>query len=139
MDVDVKTVLLLEDDADVMKVLRLVLRRKGYVLFQAMSAEVALGPKCAKHIDLLIADVSPPCYGIHVACQLKAWIPDVQIILTSGYPTDMWDEQQRVELSEIPSDSVRVLRKPFLPGELLRMIVERIGPALEVSTASAAV
>jgi CheY-like chemotaxis protein len=130
----VKTILLVEDELDVMKILRLVLQGHGYFLIEAPNAETALNFRCAKSIDLLIADVTPPCSGINIACQLKASQPDLQIILTSGYPPDMWDEQQRAELSELPSDSVRVLRKPFYPADLIKIVAERIGIAAEAPT-----
>jgi len=97
---------------------------------------MALGVSCTTRIDLLIADVTPPCCGILVAFQLKAWRPDLRTILTSGYPVNMWDEQQAAELSEIPSDSVRVLQKPFLPKDLLRTVDELIGAARDKRTAA---
>ena len=78
----------------------------------------------------LIADVTPPCSGIHVASQLMAWaVPGLRIILTAGHPSEMSSEQQRAALAEIPSDSVRVLWKPFYPGELIGMVEELIGSA----------
>jgi CheY-like chemotaxis protein len=86
---------------------------------------------------LLIADVTPPCSGIHVASHLIAWMPDLRIILSSGYPPDMWDEQQTAELSKLPSDSVHVLRKPFFPAELLRTVEQLIGAAMEIPIAAA--
>jgi CheY-like chemotaxis protein len=121
----------------VTKVFRLILRPNGYRVLETRTAETAIGIAYTEHIDLLIADVAPPCSGIHVACQLKAWMPDLRIILSSGYPPVMWDEQQTAELSELPSDSVRVLRKPFFPTELLRTVEQLIGAAMRIPIAAA--
>jgi len=132
----VKTILLLEDDPGVARLFALILRPKGYIVLETPTEEMAIGLGWAEQIDLLIADVTPPCRGIHVAFQLKAWMPALRILLTSGYPPDGWDEQQKAELSEIPSDSVQVLRKPFFPADLLRMVDKLIGPAMEGLTAS---
>jgi CheY-like chemotaxis protein len=129
-----RTILLLEDEPCVMKLFRLILKPKGYLIIEHQTAEAAI--RCAEHIDLLIADVSPPCSGINVATQLTAWMPGLRIILTSGYPQEMWNDQRRAELSAIPSD-VKILRKPFTPAELLRMVHELIGPAMEIPTAAA--
>jgi hypothetical protein len=48
----------------------------------------------------------------------------------------MWDEQQRAELFNAPSDSLRVLGKPFHPAQLRRMVYEMIG-AVTIPTATA--
>ena len=101
-----------------MSVFRLVLKPRGYIVIEHQTAETAV--RCTEFIDLLIADVTPPCSGIHVASQLMAWaVPGLRIILTAGHPSEMSSEQQRAALAEIPSDSVRVLWKPFYPGELM--------------------
>lgn len=119
-------ILLLEDEPDAAKVVRLILRPKGYVVLETPAAETAVGLGCTEDIDLLIADVMPPCSGIHVAFQLKARKPDLRIILTSGHSPGRWNKRQRAEFSEMPSDSVRVLQKPFFPAELLRTVNELI-------------
>jgi DNA-binding NtrC family response regulator len=133
----VKTILVLEDEPCVMKVLRLVLLRAGYTLIEASSAEQALqqSRKSIGNISLIIAEVTPPCSGLHVSLQMKKWMPALGIILTSCYPIDMWDEQQRAELFNAPSD-VRVLGKPFHPAQLCRMVYEMIG-AVTIPTATA--
>ena len=129
-----RTILLVEDEPVVMKVLLLILKAKGYLTLEHQSAETAV--RCTEYIDLLIADVSPPCSGIHVASQLTARMTGLRIILTSGYPPQMWDERRGSDCSAIPS-KVRILRKPFMPAELIGMVNELIGPATESSTAAA--
>jgi CheY-like chemotaxis protein len=122
-----KTILLVEDDPVVMSVFRSVLQSKGYAILEATSAEQALkwlgNPQ---RIDLIIADVGLPLRsGIRVALELRKSIPDLRIILTSGYPPDMWPDVAL--LREVPSDAIRILQKPFLPKELLDKTEELIG------------
>ena len=131
-----KTILLLEDDPSVMGIFRAVLKGASHTLIEATSAQAAVACGGIGHIDLLIADVTPPCSGIHIAFQLRAWMPHLKIILTSGLPPDMWDEQQSAELSELPSDSVRVLQKPFLPKGLLRTVSDLVGPPSKMPESS---
>jgi hypothetical protein len=57
----------------------------------------------------------------------------LKIILTSGYPTDMWPEEECAGLNELPSNSVAILPKPFFPGTLLRSVREMIAPSVEAA------
>jgi CheY-like chemotaxis protein len=129
-----KTILLVEDDPLVIGVFRSVLQSKGYAILEATSPEQALKWRgSSQRIDLIIADVVLPLRsGIHVAFELKKSIPDLRIILTSGYPADMWPDLAL--LREIPSDAIRVLQKPFLSKELWEKTEELIG--IPNSTAS---
>lgn len=130
-----RTILLVEDEPRVMKVLLLVLKSRGYVIIEHQTAETAV--ECTEYIDLLIAEVTPPCSGIRVACKLMASVvPGLQMILMTDLPLEMWNEQQRAEVGGIPSDSVRVLRKPFLPAELLCTVEELIGSSTPDSQGS---
>jgi hypothetical protein len=60
-----------------------------------------------------------------VALELRKSIPALRIILTSGYPPDMWPDVAL--LREVPPDAIRILQKPFLPKELLDRTGELIG------------
>ena len=82
-----KTLLVLEDNPSVMMVLRLML--ETYSLIEASNAEQAirLFTDHGRKIDLLVADVTlPTSSGIQVAMLLHLEIPDLPVILTSGYP-----------------------------------------------------
>jgi CheY-like chemotaxis protein len=122
-----KTILLVEDDPFVMNVVQSLLGASGYLVLEATSAEQALKwHGRPEHIDLVIADVSLPFRsGIQVASQLRAWLPDLKILLTSGYPPDMWPDA--ATLREIPAYAVRILQKPSLPKDLLQKTSELIG------------
>ena len=121
------TILILEDESCIMDLTCRVLTPLGHTTLKAATAEEAFMrfEESDGAIDLLIADVTlPVSSGIRVALELRSLLPFLRIILTSGYPPDMWNEQDAAELSELPSDSVATLQKPW-PSELLRQTVAR--------------
>ena len=135
-----QTILLLEDEEAVMRMLRLILACKGRKIVEATTAQEGLTFASSLCLDLLIADVFlGEDSGIEVARYLRASIPALKIILSSGYPTGMWGERQTAALKELGPDSVRLLVKPFLPTQLRRTVDELIGPPAKVSHRSAAV
>jgi CheY-like chemotaxis protein len=118
-----KTLLVLEDEPSVMKLLRFTLRE--YRLMEATSAEEALQLFIADPygIDLLIADLTLPAKsGIQVALHLRSKIPDLPVILTSGYSLADWSGPDCADLHRLGEASVAVLRKPFACHKLLNAI-----------------
>jgi CheY-like chemotaxis protein len=141
----VKTVLVLEDDVSILALVRLVVEQNGYAVLGATSAQEAFErfEENDGQVDLLIADVTlPVSSGIRVALELRSLLPNLRIILTSGFPESMWNGQDAAELDELPSDSVITLQKPFVPAALLGSVHRLIGlpliaaPALKMKTAS---
>lgn len=124
------TILVLEDEPSVMAVIRMVLAPLGHRLLEARTAEEAFlrFEESSGRIDLLIADVTlPVSSGIRVALEFRSWLPYLRIILTSGYPPSMWDEQDAAELSELPSDSIVTIQKPFRPRVLEQAVARFVG------------
>ena len=75
-----------------------------------------------------MADVTlPSSSGIRVALEYKCCFPRLKIVIMSGYPASMWNEQDAAEFDEIPSDSVTVMQKPFTPAVLLSTVRRLIG------------
>jgi FixJ family two-component response regulator len=67
-----------------------------------------------RKIDLLVADVTLPARsGIQVALLLRVAIPDLPVILTSGYPVSAWSDRDSADLEMLGSRPVTILRKPF--------------------------
>ncbi|MBZ5622977.1 MAG: response regulator [Acidobacteriia bacterium] len=134
-----KTILVLEDEPSLMNLMNRVLRRYGYTILEAADAEEAIRQfkNNDRQIDLLIADVSLPAIsGVQVALLLRAELPDLGVILTSGYPTHAWTIRDSRHLLRLGSDSVCILLKPFTPGILLNTISGLIGtPPSEVLSA----
>jgi CheY-like chemotaxis protein len=138
--VTVKTILVLEDEPILLKLLLLILRRSGYTVLEAAAAEEALWKFHDNNsfLDLMIADVNlPASSGIQVALLLRAEIPDLSVILTSGYPATAWTARDSADLWRLGPDSVRILQKPFRPLTLLNTVRELTG-ALDAERARTA-
>jgi CheY-like chemotaxis protein len=140
----VQTVLVLEDNASILALIRLVVEQNGYQVLAARSAQEAFEQFEANdgHVDLLITDVTlPVSSGIRVALELRSLLPYLRIIVMSGYSKSDWDAQEAAEFDELPSDSVVTLQKPFVPATLMGCIHRLIGlpfvpaPALPVTVA----
>jgi DNA-binding response OmpR family regulator len=134
----VKSILLVEDEPAILGLLTSVVSRDGYTVLKARSTEEALlrFEENDGFVDLLIADVTlPTSSGVHLAVELRALLPFLRIILTSGYPSPLWDGQDADELSDLPSDSVITLQKPFRPESLLEHIHRMIGLSMSPKVA----
>ncbi len=123
-----KTVLVLEDKSSLIKVLRRVLKR--FSLIEATTAEQALRLfiEHGRQVDLLVADLTlPTSSGIQVALLLRAEIPDLPVILTSGYPMSDWTGRDYTDLQRLGSTSVALLSRPFkaqVLSDAVRKLIE---------------
>ena len=133
------TILLVEDEPFILTLMSVTLEPTGHVLLKASGIEEAIQrfEEADANIDLVIADVNlRGASGIRIALELRSLLPNLAIILTSGHTPDMWNPQDVLELNELPSESVAVLQKPFLPATLLQTVSRfvsvpfRIGMAL---------
>jgi PAS domain S-box-containing protein len=118
-----ETVLLIEDDADVRRVVERGLGRYGYRVIVASGGEQALQllREGAAAVDVLVSDVvMPEINGIRVAREARLLRPELPIILVSGYP----DGIREAEALEGPAQSF--LRKPFEPATLSAVIREML-------------
>jgi len=125
-----KQVLVLEDDRGVLELLCLILRSSGYLVLAAGTAEEAFqqAARCNAVIDLLIADmVLTVSTGVRVGLKLKQHIPDLKLLIVSGYPEDIWLDRTFTDLNELASDAVAILQKPFRPDILVDRVRELIG------------
>ncbi|HOK47668.1 MAG TPA: response regulator, partial [Bryobacteraceae bacterium] len=114
-----ETVLLVEDDAGLRKLMREVLRAKGFAVLQAGDVNEALRI-CERHlgpIHLFLTDVVMPCMsGRELAQRATVLRPGMKVIYMSGY-TDIIAGQPEVIERDTP-----FLRKPFTPDELLSKV-----------------
>jgi len=129
-----KTILVLEDEPTVMKLLRCILA--GYNLIEAGSAEEALRLfiRQGRQLDLLLADlILPESSGVQVALMLRSEIPGLPVILTSGYPVSCWSERDCADVERLGSPSV-VVPKPFRAPAISNAVSELIGmPHCEIA------
>jgi len=134
------SILVLEDEAYLMKLLRKIL--KEHTVLEAATAEEAIRifKDNSSSVALLIADVSLPVgSGIQTALILRSQVPDLPVILTSGYPASSWSVRDFADLGRLGSDSVSILQKPFQPAVLLHAVrnLVRAPRQLEVARTSA--
>ena len=123
-----KTLLVLEDEPSLMILLRRTL--KEYNLLEAATAEEALHlfAKHDRRVDLLLADVMlPTSSGLRVAYSLRSEIRNLPVILTSGYPVNVWSDRDRVDLEQLGSNSLAIVQKPFQTQALSKLVHDLLG------------
>ena len=127
-----KTILLVEDEEQVLKLEVKVLEMNGYQVLQAgngMEALLVSGAH-AGAIDLLLADVELDrnMNGCDVARLLRRSRPGLRVLYTSGYPLDIAHEVQgQVVRREMQEWLAGFLPKPFTPsvlGENVKRLLE---------------
>ena len=119
-----ETILVLEDEARVRKLVCEVLAGRGYHVLEAVRGEEAI--RMAKEhkgrIHLLLADVvMPEMSGPQALEQIRTRHPNMKVLFMSGY-TD-----EAMVHHGILDSGVPFLQKPFLPETLARKVREVLG------------
>ncbi|TAN39531.1 MAG: PAS domain S-box protein [Nitrospirae bacterium] len=114
-----ETVLLAEDNHVVRNLTETVLKDSGYTVISAVDGEDAV-QKYREHkdrIQLLLFDLIMPKKGGKEAYdEIRAIMPDVKILFTSGYSPDI------VRAKTTLGNSAAIAYKPISPGDLLRKV-----------------
>jgi PAS domain S-box-containing protein len=115
-----ETVLLVEDETEVRRLVERLLQMQGYAVIAAASPAEAIGAaRAAGKIDLLVTDViMPGMNGREMARLLAAERPRMRVLYMSGY-TDAAIAQQGI----LPPGTA-FLSKPFTPDVLARKVRE---------------
>ena len=115
--VDGKTILVVEDEPAVRRVMRIALELGGCTVHEASNGEEALEliHRLGREVDLVIADLlMPRTSGTTLATALQRVRPELPVLFVSGASdTDL----QRI-LGRTPADD-EVLWKPFTPEQLV--------------------
>jgi PAS domain S-box-containing protein len=121
-----ETILVVEDEATLQTLARLVLEKHGYRVLTAASGKEALRiwGKHSGGIDLLLTDVVMPdnMTGRDLAEQLRREKPGISIICTSGYGRDATG----MDTEFMKRARIRFLQKPYRPQVLARLIRESL-------------
>jgi DNA-binding response OmpR family regulator len=128
----VKSILVLDDEFKLLKLVCRLLQRHGYSTLEASTADEALRlfHDNRGHIDLFIVDICLPTgSGIQVALDLRVASPDLHILLVSGYPENAWSARDSALFRSLGSHFVSILQKPFTPQILINRIDRLIGAA----------
>jgi len=121
-----ETVMVVEDDEAVRKLVRDTLEKQGYRLLVAASGPEALSiaERFDSPIELLITDmVMPQMSGRQLAERMKTVRPQTQILFISGYT-----ESAIVQTATLGYENT-FLQKPFTPSMLSRAVRELLDKA----------
>ena len=124
-----ETVLIVEDEEPVRKLLRRVLAAVGYTVLTAADGEEAFRLLAAsEHVpDLLVTDVVlPGRTGPEIAREVRRRVPDVAVLYISGYT-------ERAAANAVAIDAP-FMAKPFTP----ELLAQRVREVLDARTAAPA-
>ncbi len=122
------TILLVEDDPAVRKMLEVLVRSAGYEVLTAARGDEALRildgapPRIPPRVDALITDVVMPgeLDGAELARRLRERLPGLGVVCTSGFVRDALSDT-----SELPEGAI-FLQKPFSAEDLLDALIRVI-------------
>src|SRR5215207_3918561 len=120
------TVMLADDDPVSLDTATEALTGAGFKVVQATDGQRALQEALSRKVDLIVMDVSMPEVGGVEACHCLKAMPKtkkIPIVLT----THKKDPATRT-LGERTHGSVRILRKPFLPEDLVTLARQLVRP-----------
>lgn len=112
-------ILIVDDDLETVKLIGIILERRGYEITAAQSGEQALAKACAENPDLMILDVMmPDIDGYEVSERLRA------IPATSDLPIIMFTAKAQVDdkVAGFKAGADDYLTKPVHPDELVSRV-----------------
>jgi CheY-like chemotaxis protein len=118
------TVMLADDDPVLLEEAADALRGAGFKVVEAADGQEALQEALSRRVDLIVMDASMPEVNGLEACHCLKAMPKTQkipVVLTVAKR----DPEARM-LGERTHGSVRILRKPFLPDELVSLARQRV-------------
>jgi signal transduction histidine kinase len=122
------TLLLVEDDSALRRLLRSTLAAQRHTVLEAADSVAALelAERHAGRLDVLLTDVvMPRGNGRELAESLLKLHPEAAVIFMTGYTDDA------VLLRGVLAQEVRLLRKPFSTTALSALLVELLGPSAD--------
>ena len=121
-----ETILLVDDEADVLATAREMLEGQGYEILDALNAEEAVRVAAAHHgpIDLLLTDVvMPGASGQDLALLLGLQRPDLRVLYMSSFSI-VKGQRQFAEVENGLELGAPIILKPFTPERLMEKVQE---------------
>jgi CheY-like chemotaxis protein len=117
-----ETVLVVEDEDSVRRMIAMALEQAGYVVEAVASPQEAIRwAGTAAGVDLVVTDVAlPGMNGRQMAEVLSGMHPHAKVLFISGYTED------EVLRDRVRQDGLRFLQKPFLPKVLAAKVREML-------------
>ena len=115
-----RRVLVVDDERNMLRLAEMMLGRAGYEPLLASNAAEAIDLLAARRVDLVLTDLKMPggMSGWEVAEAARAFVPDLRVLFTSGYPRDTLIARGRLD------ESARMITKPFRKTDLARTVAE---------------
>jgi two-component system, cell cycle sensor histidine kinase and response regulator CckA len=116
-----KTILVVDDDPDVLEFVSGILNEGRYKILTAANGSEAVQQSVDYKgaIDLLLSDFQMPgMSGVEVATQMTSKRPELKVLLMSGFTDGML----------VLNEGWHFLSKPFIPSQLLALIADLIEP-----------
>lgn len=116
-----RTILIVDDEPDLLEILSFSLEGAGYRTFTASSLREAIGLIRREAIDLVLTDVRmPEGDGLQILVEGKKMNPDIAVILMTGF-ADVNPSEAKAQ------GAAALLSKPFDHGRLLELVREHLG------------
>jgi len=121
-------ILVCDDDPQIVRALRVILREAGYEVLTSETGEEALDRAAVRPPQAAIVDLMlPGIDGVEVCQRLRAW-SEAPILVLSAVD----EEAEKIRALKLGADDY--VTKPFAPGELLARLeamLRRVGPQAE--------
>jgi len=119
----VTTILVVDDERVTRRVAYRILSEEGYRVFEAASAEEAMGvlDMAHRYVHLVLLDVVMPVVdGVQLGREILRRWPSLRLLYMSAYPAEVLAEHGLGKLR------VRFLAKPFTHDELLAKVQDTL-------------
>jgi len=112
LDAETRSVLVIEDEGSIRRVVTAALREDVDTVLEAASGKVGLSLAATERPDLIVLDLGlPDMDGIEVCRQLRGWTTVPILVLSARH-----SEDEKTTLLDAGADDY--VTKPFAPGEL---------------------
>lgn len=111
-----ETILIVEDDSQILNFIAYTLKQEGFPYFMAKTAQGAMSTLVSQKIDLMILDMGLPDFdGMEVIAKVRGW-SEMPIIVVSAR------DQDKEKAAALDAGADDYLTKPFSATELMARI-----------------